>query len=461
MPTGSQSAEHTAPSLELAQFVSSLSYEDLPPDAVHLAERCFVDTVGVGIAGATAAAGEVAAETIAAAYGSGPASLFGRTGSAPVAEAAFVNGTAAHALDYDDVSNGMDGHPSTTMVGPIIAAAEAYDATGRELLTAYVAGFETQCYIARPNLRDRTGVGLHPVGWHPTAIFGTFGATAAVANLLGLTVQETHQALNIAASKPSGIKRNFGSLMKPMHAGQSGAAGVRAALLAAHGGEATQDAIEHGFYPVYADVDELDLEVLPALGDDWSILEDGVDIKLYPSCYATHTAIHATATLADEHRIDPDDVERIHLDVNGMMEDLLVYDDPETEAQAKFSIPWAVAAAVTFDYIGIETFEPATLQTPAAQVVRERVTYERDPDLVYGTREMTVTIETTDDEAYTLTEDQPPATHHNPLSDAKLREKFIECATRTLDREAAEAAYERLDTLRDQEDVAAVVEHLS
>lgn len=312
MSSGSASGESVAPSLELARFVASLSYDDLPPEAVRLAERCFVDTVGVGLAGATAAAGSVAAETIEAAYDDGPSSLLGRSGTAPMAEAAFVNGTAAHALDYDDVSNGTDGHPSATMIGPILAAAEGRDATGREILMAFVAGFEAQCYIARPNLRDRTGVGLHPVGWHPIAIFGTFGATAAVANLFDLGEREIPHALNIAASKPSGIKRNFGSLMKPMHAGQSGAAGVRAALLAEHGGDATEDAIEEGFYPVYADIEDLDTDVLPALGEEWSILEEGADIKKYPSCYATHTAIHATASLAEEHDIRPRDVERIH-----------------------------------------------------------------------------------------------------------------------------------------------------
>lgn len=454
--TGSAGEENQAPSRELARFVSALSYDDVPPEAVRLAERCFVDTVGVALAGATAAAGSVAAETIDAAYDGGPASLLGRSGTAPVAEAAFVNGTAAHALDYDDVSNGMDGHPSATMIGPILAAAEARDATGRDVLAAFVAGFETQCYVARPNLRDRTGVGLHPAGWHPTAIFGTFGATAAAANLIDLSERETRHALNAAASMPAGVKRNFGSLTKPMHAGQAGAAGVRAALLAEHGGEAADDAIEEGFYPVYADVEELDADVLPDLGEEWSLVEEGVDVKKYPSCYATHTAIHATATLAEEHGIEPEDVERIHLDVNGMMEDLLVHDDPETEAQAKFSIPWAVAAAVAFDYVGIETFEPATIDTPAAQYVRERVTYERDPDLVYGTREITVTIETTDGATHERTEERPPAAHDNPMSDAELREKFTECATRTLDEETAVDAHERLDGLREQDDLSAL-----
>lgn len=454
MATESPVHDTANPATALASFTANLTFDDVPNDAIRLAERCFIDTVGVGIAGASAAAGSIAAETTEATYGAGPSTLFGRESTAPVPEAAFVNGTASHALDYDDVSTGMDGHPSTTMVAPILAAAEAYDATGRDAITAFVAGFETQCYIAAPNLRDRTGPGLHTRGWHPTAIFGTFAATAAIANILGLDVAETRNALCIAASMPAGLKRNFGSLTKPMHSGQAGAAGVRAALLARNGFDAMDNVLTNGFFPVYEGIDDLDPTDLPTLGDRWAILEEGVDIKKYPSCYATHTSIRATAALTDEHAIDPDDIEQIHLDINGSMADLLVYDDPQTEAQAKFSIPYPVAAAVVFDYIGIATFEPETITTPAVQRVRERVDYTRDPDLSYGTREVTVTIETDDGASYTRTEDTPPATHNNPLPPAQLREKFMECTTRTIDEAAATTAYDRLDALREEDDLS-------
>lgn len=448
------------PATELASFITNLTYDDLPEDAIRLTERCFVDTVGVGVAGASAAAGSIAAATVEATYPSGPATLFGRDTTAPIPDAAFVNGTASHALDYDDVSSGMDGHPSATMVAPILAAAEAFDATGRDAITAFVAGFETQCYIARPNLRDRTGEGLHLRGWHPTAIFGTFASTAAIANLLDLDFEETRNALCIAASKPAGLKRNFGSLSKPMHSGQAGAAGTRAALLAKHGFDAMENVLTNGFFPTYMGIDSIDSTELPALGDAWAILEEGVDIKKYPSCYATHTMIHTISELADTHDIDPEDVDRIHLEINASMEDLLVYDDPQTEAQAKFSIPYPAAAAITFDYIGIETFEPDTIQTPAVQRVRERVEYERGPDS-FGHWEVAVTIETVDGARYTRTEDTPPATHENPLPHADLREKFMECATRTVPKDAATLAFDRLDALREHDDISAVTDPLS
>lgn len=443
------------PSAELATFVSKLGYDDIPEEATRVAERCFVDTVAVGLAGASAEAGTVAAETSSAVYGDGPSTLWGRD-TAPVIEAAFVNGTASHALDYDDVSTGVDGHPSPTMVAPILAAAEAFDATGSDAITAYVAGFETQSYVAAPNLRRHGNVGLHTYGWHPTAVFGTFGATAAGAVLLDLDAEETRNALNVAASMPAGLKRNFGSLTKPMHSGQAGAAGLRAALLADHGFDATEDALSEGFFPLYERVEDPDPDVFPDLGSEWCIVDRGVDVKKYPSCYATHTSIHATQQLVTEYDIHHRDIESIHLSINGMMDDVLTYDDPRTEAEAKFSKTYPVAAATVFDYIGIETFEPETIQTPAIQRVRELIEYERDPDLGKDTHQVTVTIETNDGGFYSETVINPPARHDDPLSDEALGEKFMACATRTIDQDTAEEALERLDTLREQNDIGAV-----
>lgn len=449
------------PSGALARFIADVSFDDIPEDAVRLAERCFVDTVGVAVAGATAEAGRTAAAAFLAQYDDGPATVYGRDRSLPVPEAAFVNGTASHALDYDDVSSGMDGHPSPPLVAPILALGESLGASGKDLLTAYVTGFETECYVAAPNRRGRTGPGLHTRGWHPTAVFGTFGAAAGAAHLLGLDTRRARHAINIAASMPAGLKRNFGSLSKPMHAGQAAAAGIRAALLAEQGFTAIDDALETGFYPVYAGVDELDPGKFPALGAEWAILEEGVDIKKYPSCYATHTTISAASQLATAHEIEPADIERVHVDINPLMQELLVHDDPTTEAQAKFSVPYATAAAIVFDYIGIASFEPDAIQNPDLQRVRERVTYTLNPDLPADYREATVTIDTVDGDAFSVTVDEPPATHENPLSDDDLRAKFMECATRTIPEPKAERAYEALDSLRGVDDLDPLLETLT
>jgi 2-methylcitrate dehydratase PrpD len=445
-PAGSQTIH---PSGDAAAFITELTYDDLPDEVVDLVERCFVDTVGVMIAGASATGGTRVTEMITAEYSAGTATLVGHEERVPSSEAVLVNGTATHADDYDDVSDGMDGHPSATMIAPIVALGESVDASGRELITAYVAGFETQCYLAAPNLRGRSGPGLHIRGWHPTAVFGTFGAAAAAASLLDLSQSETRHCLNLAASMPAGLKQNFGSLSKPVHVGRAGEAGVRAAKLAANGVTADENAVRDGFFPVYLGVESDWEATLPPLGDRWALLEDGVDMKKYPCCYGAHTAIYATSLLAEQHDIAGADVEGIHLTISSTMDDLLAHDDPTTEEQAKFSAPYTAAIAVLYDHVGIETFKPETIQTPALQALCERVTYEVDPSYPTGTPcKTTVSIETVDGERYSITKDEPPGTQTNPLSEAELETKFMECATRSLDEASAASAYEYLSDLR-------------
>lgn len=448
------------PSSELADFITNLSFDQIPQSATQLAERCFVDTIGVAIAGSKAAAGEIARQTYSSMYSSGPATVIGTPSTLPEPEATFLNGIASHALDYDDVTAGMDGHPSPPIVAPILALAESLDLTGEDMIAAYLAGFETQCYIAAPNLRGRTGPGLHENGWHPTAIFGTFGATAAAAYLLDLSYEHVCQALNIAVSMPAGVKYNFGSLSKPLQIGQAGAAGIRAARLAENGFTAIDDALLHGFFPVYASVDELDPTDLFPLGDRWAILDEGVDIKKYPACYAGHTAIFAAQELVDTHDIDPSEIASVHVAVNPQMDRVLVHDDPQTEAQAKFSTPYQIASAIVFDYIGIETFEAETINDPAVQRIRERTTWELDESLPSSSRASTVTIELDDGTSFSNRVDRPPATHENPLSKEELHEKFIECASRTIDIDSAETCFESLYSLRDVTDISNITAQL-
>jgi 2-methylcitrate dehydratase PrpD len=448
------------PAEELAEFITTVTFDHIPDQAVQIAERCFVDTIGVAIAGSSAAAGEIARRTYLSMYSAGPSTVIGSASTLPEPEATFLNGTASHALDYDDVTAGMDGHPSPPIVAPILSLAESLNLTGQDMITAYIVGFETQCYIAAPNLRGRTGPGLHENGWHPTAIFGTFGATAAAAYLLDLPYEDVCQALNIAVSMPAGVKHNFGSLSKPLQVGQAGAAGIRAARLAENGFTAIEDALWNGFFPVYASVDDLDTTALYPLGERWAILDEGVDIKKYPACYAGHTSIFAAQELVAQHDIDPEEVTRVHVAVNPQMQRVLVHDNPQTEAEAKFSVPYPVACAIVFDYIGIESFEPETITDPLVQQVRERITWELDESLPSSSRTSTVTIEFNDGKSVSSRVNRPPATHDNPLSGGELKEKFVECATRTISKDAAEVCFEELYSLRTVTDISRISEQL-
>ncbi|MFC6993445.1 MmgE/PrpD family protein [Haladaptatus sp. GCM10025707] len=442
-------AERTkTPEHILASFVTRLTYEQVPKESVETVERAFVDTVGVTLAGAVADAGKRAiaiAQPVTA--DDGGVTLLGTGQQAALTDAVLANGTAGHALDFDDLSWAMDGHPSVPLVAPALALAEQLDASGKDVITAFAAGFEAECYIAEP-----VSPAHYEQGWHPTATFGTFGAAATAAHLLGLDAEATERALNIAASMPSGLKRNFGSMTKPLHAGLAGRSGVTAARLAAEGFTADDAAISgaRGFWDRYGDGAT---RVADPPGDPWRLVETGISIKAYPCCYFTHTSIAAAQQLVEDHAIVPADVERIRTVTSRGAGDALVHPIPETELEAKFSMEYALACGVASDRIGLATFEPATIRDPTIQQVRERAVFEVDESLPYKSNLATVTLTTTAGETYEATLEEPPGTPNNPLTEAELRAKFVDCATRAVEESVAADTFERLLSLRDQASV--------
>lgn len=440
--------------VELAAFVADLSYDDLPGDAVRAAERVFVDTVGVTVAGAAEGAGRTAVDLTTAISG-GDATLVGSDATASVTDAAFANATAGHGLDFDDVTWGV-WHPSVPLVAPILALTEREGASGRAAVAAYVAGYETQVHLAEALLPAH-----YERGWHATATFGTFGAAAAAAVLLDLDRERTRHALNVAASMPAGLKRNFGTMTKPMHAGQAARSGVTAGLLAADGFTAAENAVggERGFCDLYSGDAEPELDNLPALGDRWALLEDGIQVKKYPCCYFTHPAIAGTQALVAEHSIDPEDVERIEVEASQGAADALHYEDPDTGLEGKFSMEYVVACAVARDRVGLAAFDDENVDDPAVQRVRERVDFRVDPDLEYNPYHTTVRVETADG-AVERVQEKPPGTPEDPLTDTELEEKFRMCVDRATWDVDADAAYRALDTLRDRDRAASGLDHL-
>lgn len=439
----------------LGRFVSSLTVEDIPDEALRVAERAIVDTVGVTLAGA---GDDATACATGATAGSGETTVLGRNERAALSDAVFINGTAGHALDFDDVAlPAMDGHPSVPMVSPLLAVAERDGAKGRDVLTAYVAGFETQNYLSRP-----LSPGHYEGGWHATSTVGVFGATAAVANLLALNAAETTTALSIAASMPAGLKRNFGSSTKPLHAGQAARSGATAALVAAEGATADPTAIEgdRGYFDLYRGDGEPALEKLPDLGERWSLLEDGVDVKKYPCCYYTHAAIYAAALLVDEHGLDPATVDDVVVTASQAATDALHHDDPSTGLQAKFSMPYVIARAIVDGELGLEAFEDDSVRNPAIQSIRDRVTLEVDDELPYDSNAATVTVTTRTGQTYERFQERPPGTHEEPLTDDELHEKFRMCAAHAPIEVDADLALAEFDELRSVDDVAGPLEYL-
>ncbi|HEV2007472.1 MAG TPA: MmgE/PrpD family protein, partial [Burkholderiales bacterium] len=246
--------------LELAKRINALRYEELPPQAVHWAKVGILDTVGVTIAGSSDPSARIVARTLGSA--TGLARVFGDDKRVGALDAALINGTASHALDFDDCNNTLGGHPSAPILPALFALTDETGANGRDFIAAYVAGFETECKIS-------LGVNFYQYtrGWHPTTTIGVFGAAAACARLLRLDDGQTATALAIAASLAAGIKSNFGTMVKPLHVGHCARSGLFAALLARDGFTASPVAFEHkqGYFEVFNGAGNYDAaKILPA-----------------------------------------------------------------------------------------------------------------------------------------------------------------------------------------------------
>ncbi|MGZ8269265.1 MAG: MmgE/PrpD family protein [Burkholderiales bacterium] len=426
--------------LELAKRITTLRYEDLPPEAIHWAKVGILDTVGVTLAGspdpsATIVAGVLSSE--------GPALVLGSAKRTSTLDAALVNGTASHALDFDDCNNTLGGHPSAPILPALFALADEIGASGRDFIAAYVAGFETETKIS-------LGVNFYQYtrGWHPTTTIGVFGATAACAKLLRLGAERTATALAIAASLAAGIKSNFGTYVKPLHVGHCARSGLFAALLARDDYTASPVAFEHkqGYFEVFNGAGNYDVDkILPAWGNPFDIVTPGIAIKQYPCCGSTHPAIDALLELVRRHDLKADAVERVQSWTHKRRLEHTNRPDPQSTTDAKFSVQYCLARALVDRKVAVEHFEGEAYKDPQVRALIARVqvapyTTEQFPAENHFGAEVKVTLR--GGSVLGAKVDQPAGrTSGNPLPPERLKEKFEDCALRVLQLDRVQAVY--------------------
>src|SRR5258706_2662274 len=251
-------------------YIVGSRFENIPQKALTVARGAMLDCVGVALAGARTPAGAIPAEWARHAAGNGQATLWGQRIKTSVHDAALVNGTAAHALDYDDVTWGLIGHPSVSLVPSVLALGEMLGASGMDVLHAYVVGFEVMAKLGRTTQPQHSLDG----GWHATGTIGAFGATAACCKLLGLNAEQTGHALGIAYSMTSGNVANFGTMCKPLHAGLAARNGVEAAQWAQRGFTSLPHPFDgpRSFHAVYSRGLPADMAPLAELGREYEMV---------------------------------------------------------------------------------------------------------------------------------------------------------------------------------------------
>lgn len=417
----------------IAEFVASTGPDQVPAKAVPIVVDAVTDAVGVGLAGSREPLAGPLREVIGTAGGAVP--LLGG-GTAGEGDAAVFNGAVLHALDYDDTTHPAYAHPSSHLVPVLVSLGR--DLPGARVVAAYVVGLEIES-----RLGHALNMWHYLRGWHTTGTFGTLAATACAANLLGLDRRATTTAIALASSMAAGVRSNFGTMTKPLHAGLAARNGVLAARLAQRGFTAAPAAFEgtYGFLEVYGD-GARDERCWTTLGEEWEVLRPyGLALKPYPSCGATHCAIEAALTV--RARLGGETVRRVRVGVNEHAQQILIYHDPVAPLEGKFCMEYCVAAALVTGAVNLDTFSPAALALPEVRALLPQVEVETD-DEVRGNTEFGSLVEVETESGLRIRELVPLAKGKPDrwLATADLRAKFLDCATRVLDPAAARQAFD-------------------
>ncbi len=413
----------------LVDRAHALTRQSLPADVRTLAVQCILDTLGVMLAAREEPLVRLLARSVQEEGGRPQATVLCDGQRVPAAQAALCNGTLAHALDYDDVNLNINGHPSAVFLPALLALGESTDASGEDLLLAFVAGYELACRagsLVQPDHYAR--------GFHSTSTVGALGAAMACARLLGLDAARCGHALGIAATRASGLKAMFGTDCKAYHAGLAAEDGVRAALLARHGMSSRPDVLEcrQGFAAA------LSTDFFPerALVEDRWFIRDNL-FKYHAACYGTHSTIECAARLRAEHAIDPLAIERIVIRVEKVNDSTCNIARPESSHEAKFSLRFTAALALCGGDTGaLDSYGSVQLADPAIRRLIERTEVE----LVDGCPTMFTRVAVTSASGEVSTEHDSGV----PLADLalqgrKLDVKFASLANRVLGtRRAAE-----------------------
>ena len=449
-------------------FVTHTTLDSFPLEAVSLAKQCIVDGLGVILAGSSAHGTAIVREYVRAGNEVAESTVLGSdTFSCRAASAALVNGTAGHALDFDDTQLssspdrifGLLTHPTIPPLAAGLALGERLGVSGGQLLEAYLIGFEVECKMA-----EAIDPCHYQNGFHSSGTFGTFGAMVSAAKLLGLKADALANALAIASSMSSGIRLNFGTMTKPLHVGRAAQNGVMAAELAARGHTGGGDALESpwGFYRVFTMGAGFDASrLVGALGNPPSIVSPGVSLKPYPCGSLGHPSMDAMLKLVVTHDVKPQQVRRIRFRAGSNILNPLRYPTAHSELEAKFCPAFMMSSLVLRRKAGIHEFTDEFVKSAPVQEMMQKVTTVLDAAIeARGFDKMRSIIEVDLTDGRTLVEeadDRYRGGPEKPFTREQLHGKFTDCASLVLRPEAITEMLERLESLEQVRNVRDIV----
>jgi 2-methylcitrate dehydratase PrpD len=455
---------------EVGEFIAGVTDSSVPEDVRRLAKRSILDGIGLAVAGSRSAAARIARREIEG-YGElhREASVLGTDLALPPRFAAFLNGLAIHADDYDDTQlatlpdrvYGLLTHPTAPVLPAVLALGERDDRSGRDALLAYLIGVEVETKVS-----EAIDPRHYSHGFHSTATAGTIGSAAAASRLLGLDSSTTRVALGIAASQAGGLRENFGTMTKPFHAGRAAESGVLAASLASADFTAATNILEakRGFFQAAGGGYDRTM-IDGRLGNPWTFADPGVSIKPHPSGSLTHPAMGAFLDLVLENDLRPGDVKRIRIGTNKHMPNALIHHRPADELAAKFSMEFCLAILLLERRAGLAEFTDEMVNRADVQAMIRRITFEADPAADEGGfREMTslIDVELNDGRLIRARAEFAKGSPANPMRDDELEDKFLQCLEWAgIHEGVGRDVAERVMALEDQPSVRSVLEPLS
>jgi 2-methylcitrate dehydratase PrpD len=454
----------------VTEFVTHARFDRIPATAVAEAKRCLIDGFGVVLAGSTVQGSAIVRDHVKATSAPGDSTIFGPARmSATASFAALANGASGHAMDYDDTQLssspdrifGLLTHPTVPVLAASLAIGERLGVSGTAFLEAFLTGFEVECKIA-----EAINPSHYQRGFHSTGTIGTFGAAASAARLLNLAPAATSHAFGIAASMSSGIRVNFGSMTKPLHAGRAAENGVAAAELASRGFTAGDDGLdgEWGFFEVLgggADV----ARIVGALGQPFSIVDPGVSFKPYPCGSLGHPTMDAMLKLVTDHDVKPEQIARVRVRAGSNILNPLRYKTAKTELEAKFCLPFMMTSIALRRRAGIREFTDEFVSSAPVQSMMNRVDTVFDQAIeARGFEKMRSIVEVDLADGRKLS--QPSDERYRggperPFTRAELHEKFTDCAGLVLSPERIRGALELLESVEQIKNVRELAQALA
>lgn len=440
----------------LAEWAEEKTWESVPDRYQVESLDSLVDTVGVALAGSVEDGAVLVRRFMTAPKPEGAAEVWGSDATASAAAAAYTNGVAAHVLDFDDVHYPIHGHPSCVLFPALFAAGQEFDVSGARILEGYVVGIGIMAAVAKYFGDDH-----YSRGWHSTSTCGAIGAAAGVAKTLGMAAPEIATAIGAAVSMSSGVRANFGTMMKSVHSGLAARAGVETAVLVRSGLSGSPEALEDrvGGISLFGDGSwTQDGQAAGKVLRD--VAENGLEgkgIKRYPCCGGSHFGVDAALDVRAELSSGAE-IAAIQVDIPEGARTALIHDDPSTGLAAKFSLPYTVAVSLAHGVPTMSDFTDAAVQDDRTRQLMSVLTVREEAGSGHAAgsleaRYAQVTVTTTTGQKISHRVHHARGSAHRPLTSDEVDEKFLSCAGLIIPGTKAEQLLGRLRQLGQERSV--------